>query len=83
MKTTEVVLLDPDMMFRTMLYTFLIGAGEQIPLWLMETSSQDRVESHPPVFDLLDPCRSFVHSVTHFFSALLLAEPPMTIFLFS
>ena len=80
-KATEALLFDPHMLFRTVFYTFLFGTCELISAWLVASSKQEIVAEHPPVFDLLDPCRSIVQSVTQFFSALLLAEPPMIMFL--
>ena len=81
-RDTQVILNDPGCIFRTLLYTFLIGASELVSAWLMSATSSNVIAfQEPPVFDFLDPRRSIVQAVTQFFSAFLLAEPPMVVFL--
>ena len=64
-KDTQILLRDPDMIFRTLLYTFLIGASELISALLMSTTSSNVIVfEEPPIFDFLDPRRSVVQAVT-------------------
>ena len=81
---TKLLLADPDLVFRTLLYAILICTVEMASSFLTSaTTISTPLASDPPMFDLINPPYSVVRSALQLFSALLCDGTPLLYFVYS
>ena len=80
----KLLLTDPDLVFRTLLYAILICTVEMASSFLTSaTTSSKPLASDPPLFDLMNPLYSVVRMALQLFSALLCDGTPLLYFVYS